>query len=313
MADQGEEGAPFVSVQPAGAEEALKSVAGSLSPPGKEAFVNVTPDPGATLADLKWEWRAQQQEADELASTRTAGEKWATAVTSLTGVFTAVVLIKGPEDIGEVQGKVGTWLPDWVPDGVWMAGFLALGGFLAWAGWKRVDRWSRKRGLLWLGALVSAALAGLAVGQGLVSWEAIVIVSLGVAVALASLSILAGARAAYGPVVPDPARSGELLRTQERGEVRRSRRWLVAAIYPAVCAVAFIALAITVTWVQTPDTPAPGGKLLVIRENDSPVCGTLVSRRETALLVRRAKQEIAVEIRRDRIRAVTSVASCPGD
>src|SRR5919109_4137202 len=85
-----------------------------------EKFVMVTPKPNeATLADLQWEWRAAQQRVDALANTRAAGEKWATAITSLTGVFSLVVLIKGPEDITEVAGTVGGWLPNRVADELW--------------------------------------------------------------------------------------------------------------------------------------------------------------------------------------------------
>lgn len=303
----------YVLVAPASQSAALDTLVEPLVPRESGPIVKVTAQPGtATLSDLQWEWRAEKQKADELASTRTAGEKWATAITSLTGVFTVVVLIKGPEDITAVKGTVPDWLPDSPPDGTWMVIFLVVALVLTCLGFILANHWNRTRGALWLGALISAVLAAFAVAQGLVLWETIVISSLGVAVAFASISILAGARAAYGPLAPDPAGSGWLLRSQQRREVRRSRSWLIAAIYPAVCAVAFIALAIAITWVRTPDAPAPG-KLLVIREDGGPICGQLESRKENALLVRRAKQESADEIPRERIRAVTSVATCPGD
>jgi hypothetical protein len=88
--------------------------------------------------------------------------------------------------------------------------------------------------------------------------------------------------------------------------------WLLGAIYPAVCAVAFIALGIAITWTKTPAAPA-GGNLLVVRENATPLCGRLESRTKDALFVRRSKTDKADEVPRAQIQALTTVASCPAD
>jgi hypothetical protein len=201
------------------------------------------------MPDLEWEWRVEQQEFEALPAMRAAGEKWTTAITSLTGVFGIVVLIKGPADVGNVKGDVGTWLPGFAPDGVWVAVLLAIAVSLAAAAFF----WVRKslRPAFWLAAFVVGTLAFLALEQGATGWRTVVMVSLAIAVSLASVSILAGARAAYGPLYRPVAASGDLLREQQRGEIRHSRRWLLAAIYSAVCAILYIALAIAVTWLET--------------------------------------------------------------
>jgi hypothetical protein len=216
-----------------------------------EHIVGVTRSPGTpVMPDLEWEWRVEQQEFEALPAMRAAGEKWTTAITSLTGVFGIVVLIKGPGDIGNVKHDVGAWLPRWAADEVWMVVLLVVAALLAVPAFF----WDRRalRPALWLAAFVIGTLAFLALGQGAAKWRTVVMVSLAVAVTLASVSILAGARAAYGPLYRPVAASGDLLREQQRRELRHSRRWLLAAIYSAVCAILYIAFAIGVTWLQTP-------------------------------------------------------------
>jgi hypothetical protein len=58
----------------------------------------------ATLSDLEWERKAERLEADELVTVRATGEKWVATVSSITGVFSVVALIKGPEDISKLPG-----------------------------------------------------------------------------------------------------------------------------------------------------------------------------------------------------------------
>lgn len=322
----------------------------------------------ATLTDLQWEWLAEKQRIDALTATRAAGEKWATAITTLTGVFSIVVLIKGPEDVTDVAGKIGPWLPGTVVDELWLAaaivgvvvcivlaivGGIQKGGWIAAAfgaaalgcallavlvgktggsyviedGWwslvfllasialVAVGAWVPLRPLrppIWIAAAICLTLSAFALGQGVALWETVVVVALGAAVMLAGLSIIAGARAAYGPVYVAGAPSGGLLRTQQRIEVSRSRRWLLLAIYPAVCAVAFIALAIAVTWLKTPDQPAPGN-LLIIKRTGGAVCGKLEGQDGTRLALRRAKTSKADDVPWTDVRALTVVASCPGE
>lgn len=58
----------------------------------------------ATLADLEWERKAERLGVEELTTVRATGEKWTATVSSLTGIFGVVALIKGPEDITKLDG-----------------------------------------------------------------------------------------------------------------------------------------------------------------------------------------------------------------
>jgi hypothetical protein len=49
--------------------------------------------------DLRWELQAEELYANRLADTRATAGKWTAAITSITGVFGIVALIKGPSDI----------------------------------------------------------------------------------------------------------------------------------------------------------------------------------------------------------------------
>jgi hypothetical protein len=52
--------------------------------------------------DRKWAAKARELEFDALTRVKSAAEKWATTIASLTGVFGIITLIKGPEDITEL-------------------------------------------------------------------------------------------------------------------------------------------------------------------------------------------------------------------
>jgi hypothetical protein len=75
----------------------------------------------ASPGELAWERRAEALAPDVLARVRAQAEKWTATVSSLTGIFGIVALIKGPEDVG----KLGAWSKYGV------IGFLALAIFLA--------------------------------------------------------------------------------------------------------------------------------------------------------------------------------------
>jgi hypothetical protein len=58
--------------------------------------------PRASIArpdDLRWELQAEELHANRLADTRATAQKWAAAITSITGVFGIVAVIKGPSSI----------------------------------------------------------------------------------------------------------------------------------------------------------------------------------------------------------------------
>jgi hypothetical protein len=75
-------------------------------------YVRVHALPGeATVNDVEWERRAEQHEIEALPAARSAAEKWTTQIASLTGIFSIVVLVKGPEDVTKLEGDVGGLAP----------------------------------------------------------------------------------------------------------------------------------------------------------------------------------------------------------
>jgi hypothetical protein len=89
-----------------------KAPADPNAEPTPGQYVRVDPLPGeATVTDVEWERRAEQQEIAALPAARTAAEKWTTQIASLTGIFSIVVLVKGPEDVTNLEGQVGRLVP----------------------------------------------------------------------------------------------------------------------------------------------------------------------------------------------------------
>ena len=89
---------------------------GAGAEPGTESrvaqYLRVDPLPGeATVTDVEWERRAEQHEIEALPAARSAAEKWTTQIASLTGIFSIVVLVKGPEDVAKLEGNVGRLAP----------------------------------------------------------------------------------------------------------------------------------------------------------------------------------------------------------
>jgi len=117
----------------------------------------ITASSTAIPEDLRWELRADQLYASRLSDTRATAEKWTTAITSITGVFGIVALIKGPETIG-------TLLTPWrwiVYSLVIIAVLVALGAIglaaAAAGGTPRVARLSGSDARRWEGWQASAA------------------------------------------------------------------------------------------------------------------------------------------------------------
>jgi hypothetical protein len=60
----------------------------------------------AAIHDVAWERKAETEADQTLANARSAAEKWTQTVASLTGVFSIVLLVKGPEDLSNAGGTV---------------------------------------------------------------------------------------------------------------------------------------------------------------------------------------------------------------
>jgi hypothetical protein len=94
--------------------------------------------------------------------------------------------------------------------------------------------------------------------------------------------------------------------------VIRSRNALKDSIRAAVGAVAALGLAVGVTWLATPDTPAASGNLLVVRDDGKAACGQLQDQSSEQLTVRvQGNGDIPVPLAR--IRTAAGVSDCPGD
>jgi len=225
-------------------------------------FVKLKPLPdSASVSDAEWERRAEAAEVEALPALRAAGEKWTTAITSLTGIFSVIVLVKGPEDVTKIEGDIGDVLPG--------------------------------------------------TGMVTIAWEHVVIALLALAIAAGVFAILRAARAAYGMPSRFTQPSGRALRQRQRSEVIRSRRALKSSIRAAIGAVAALGLAIGVTWLETPDSPA-SGNLLVVRDDGSAVCGRLQEQSGEQLTVRKqGSGDMSVPLAR--IRTAAAVSDCPAD
>lgn len=69
----------------------------------------------ATLAEARWEKRAEELSFSALESVRGTAAKWAGTIATLLAIFSVVTLVKGPEDVTKVEGSYG-WasLETWV-------------------------------------------------------------------------------------------------------------------------------------------------------------------------------------------------------
>lgn len=60
------------------------------------------PPRAASLADRKWQSRADELVFDEYPRIQAVAEKWAGTIGALTGLFSIAVLVKGPQDISKL-------------------------------------------------------------------------------------------------------------------------------------------------------------------------------------------------------------------
>jgi hypothetical protein len=206
----------------------------------------------AAIHDVAWERKAETEAGQVLATARSAAEKWTQTIASLTGVFSIVLLVKGPDDITKVQGEVNLFgastMPAWLIN---VSAFVAAGliGALVAAHMtksaSRAVRW-------WLLVLLAVILAGLMV-VWVESWShfTLIVVLLASAVALAATAIIAGGLAAFGLPSGFIAASGAILRHRQMKQTLLTRSLLRGSLYTASLTLALVGVAIVLTWTQT--------------------------------------------------------------
>jgi hypothetical protein len=107
--------------------------------------------------DLRWELRAERLYASRLTDMRATAEKWTAGVTSITGVFGIVALIKGPETIGTLL-MPWRWIVYGLVIAAVLVALLAIGLAAAAAGGTpRIARLSGREAHTWDGWQASAA------------------------------------------------------------------------------------------------------------------------------------------------------------
>jgi hypothetical protein len=137
------------------------------------------------------------------------------------------------------------------------------------------------------------------------------IVLLGIAVACAVLATLLAASAAYGQPA-DFRFVGEEVRRLYREEARSAASKLRTSRRLAVAAVIFLAVAVGVTWLNTPQQPATLSKTLVVDKTGIRACGDLQAGRGGGVIDILEKGKMApTPVPAASIVSVTAVASCP--
>jgi hypothetical protein len=146
----------------------------------RRRYLRVDPLPGeATVNDLEWERRAEQQEIEALPAARSAAEKWTTQIASLTGIFSIVVLVKGPEDVAKLEGDVGRLTPA-VPMLVALALLVLAAALVAFAYREWPEQAWADPTTKWTAQVLALAsiLAALLVWYREVGWPALVLAAL---------------------------------------------------------------------------------------------------------------------------------------
>jgi hypothetical protein len=64
-----------------------------------QLLVRVAPGPAPSLDDLAWDERARALEAETLPNIRASAGKWAAGISSLTGIFATIAVLKGPDQV----------------------------------------------------------------------------------------------------------------------------------------------------------------------------------------------------------------------
>jgi hypothetical protein len=294
--------------------------------PMMERCISVVGKPHrAAVHDVKWERQAETEAGQTLTTARAGAEKWTQTIAALTGVFSIVLVVKGPTDISKVQGVVDLGLPgppSWL---TWVSAIaavllLALVATLTFGHFRnalgRHGRWVRWL-LLASAILLVAALVAVWADE---SWShfTLIEVLLAAAVVLAATAIITGGLAAFGLPSRFVAASGAILRHRQTKHTLLTRSLLRGSLYVATVTVAVVGAAIVVTWTQTGSaTPDP---VLVVRsagEGAPVLCGPSESvdlpggMPPVAVAVDTSKgKEMPVPVPVAQIRLLATVSSC---
>jgi hypothetical protein len=255
-----------------------------------ERYVSVIGQPNdAAVHDVAWERKVEVEAGQTLTTARTAAEKWTQTIAALTGVFSIVLVVKGPADISKVDGTVDLGLPtvaSWlIWTGIAVAAVLTVGLIAASIDSERIEKALAGAGrpvrqsLLGGVALILALLVAVWADA---SWShfTLIVVLLGAAAVLAATAIITGGLAAFGLPSGFIAASGAILRHRQMKQTLLTRSLLRGSLYAATVTVVVVGAAIAVTWTQT--ASAKPDSVLVVRDPGAGqpqeiLCGPLAS------------------------------------
>jgi hypothetical protein len=145
-----------------------------------------------------------------------------------------------------------------------------------------------------------------------ISYETLAVIGVGVAIICAVFATILAANAAYG--LPKDFRfTGAKVRQLHRVETWKSALALKWARYLSVAAVVALGLAVSITWLATPEKAEPASSVLVVRSVGRPVCGALQASAPGTIQVLEKGSKTPREVGVDEVVAMTAVAACPGE
>jgi len=146
-----------------------------------------------------------------------------------------------------------------------------------------------------------------------VAFETWIVILLGAAVALAASATMLAASAAYG----SPRRFrfvGSEVRRLYREQASAAALRLGISRWLAVGAVVALAVAVGLTWLETPDETALPSRVLVVDSTGVRACGELLpSTAPGRLSILETGNTTATEVSVSDVKALGVIAACPGD
>jgi hypothetical protein len=146
---------------------------------------------------------------------------------------------------------------------------------------------------------------------GHVDWKVLAGASIGLAIACAVLAIYLAATAAQ----ESPTRfrfTGQEVRRLHREKTQNAANALRASKFLTLTAVALLSVGIAITWYATPEEPASGSNVLVVKTSGETSCGVMQASQPGMVEIVQADQQAPTTIPISDIRFLSTIAKCPG-